>query len=138
MADKKRPILIAIIAILTMISGILMIIAGLLGGTAVFTIDLFIGTEFENWMAQLGVGMLLMGIIAFIIGFGFWKGWKIMWIIAVILYLISVIMLLIAMVLTLMSSISLGWSLIIPLVICLLILFYLTRPKVKEFFGIGG
>lgn len=136
MGDKKRPILIAIIAIITMLAGILMILAGL--GAAVITFDVFVGTPLQDWMAMLGAGMILMGIVAFVIGFGFWKGWKIMWIIAVILYLISVILLLIGIVLMFAAGVTIGLGAFVPLIICLLVLFYLTRPGVKQFFGIGG
>lgn len=136
MAGKSRPILIAIIAIITMLAGILLIAAGL--GLNFLTIDVFVGTQFESWLSGVGVGTILMGIIALIIGFGIWKGWKIMWIIAMILYLISAVLLIVSLVLMLMDGETIGAALLVPLAICLIILFYLTRKKVKEFFGVGG
>jgi len=78
----------------------------------------------------LGGGILLViGIIYLIIAGGMWNGWKIMWYIGVIVNGISLIMGL--------ASIFVGSFVgIIPLVVDIIILFYLFRPGVKEFFGI--
>jgi len=120
----SRPILITILALLSFIVGILMILGGLLATTIV---------------TVLGYGGILMGIIFLIIGFALWRGWKIAWYLGVIIYIISAIFAVVSILLLIMDG-QVNEAVVSPaiaLIISVLILFYLFRPNVKEFFGIG-
>jgi hypothetical protein len=82
----------------------------------------------------MGMGLLgpvgaVFGVINIIIGIGLIVGWKPMWYIGVIFTIID----LIASIIMVLAIIG-----IIPLIINILILYYLFRPKVKRFFGVGG
>lgn len=129
-SDKPRPIIIAILAILYFIIGVLGIIAGILvitGGVALDQIS-----EGEG-LIELGAGagavIIVLSLISLIIAGGFWNGWKIMWYIGVIFTIISLI--------GGIASIFVGGFIgIIPLIIDIIILWYLFRPNVKAFFGV--
>jgi hypothetical protein len=123
MAD--RPLLVAIIAILTIIVGLLVLIAG----AALFGTDLgdIGGLDLEGLGNIFGAGFIIAGLIYLIIGIGLWQGWKIIWYIAVILYILSLII----------SILALPAG-IISIIITIIILWYLFRPNVKAFFKIGG
>jgi len=126
MAD--RPILITIIAILTIIIALICILTG---------VGIVVGSEFITSVSgdvidfgeALGAGILIIGLIAFVVGYGFLKGWTIFWYIGVIIYALIVL-----------SSLYLiikGQPIsVIELVIALVILFYLSRPKVRTFFKV--
>jgi hypothetical protein len=128
MAD--RPILITIIAVLTIIVAVLFILAGL---------GIAIGSEFLDAGGDLadiinlgifaGLGLLILGLIMFVVGYGFLKGWTLFWYIGVIIYVFVVIFAI--------YTIIIGQPIsVIELVIALIILFYLSRPKVREFFKV--
>ena len=110
MSDKikpARPIIVTIIGILYLITGIF---AALLG------------------MGLLGPIGAVLGIVNIIIGIGLIVGWKPMWYLGVIFTIIDLIVS-IFMVLVIIG--------IIPLIINIVILYYLFTPKVKLFFGVG-
>ncbi len=62
-----------------------------------------------------------------VIGYGFLKGWRIFWILGVVFSILGIIA-------SLASFVFLGLIGIVPLLVDALILYYLTRPKVKTFF----
>jgi len=120
----SRPILITILALLSFIVGILMILGGILATTIV------------TWM---GYGGILMGIVFLIIGIALWRGWKIAWYLGVIIYIINAIFAVLSILLLIMDG-EVNDAVVSPaitLIISVLILYYLFRPNVKEFFGIG-
>ena len=137
MSEKSRPILIAIIAILTILAAIICIIGGL--GLALSDIagDIDFGVA-SDILSAAGAGVLIIGIVMLIVGIGIWKGWSIMWYIAVIIYGISLILSIISLIMMLIDGVDIGAAFIVPFIICILILYYLFRPKVKAFFGIGS
>ncbi|MDR0309483.1 MAG: hypothetical protein LBH88_01825 [Candidatus Methanoplasma sp.] len=136
MADKSRPILVAIIGLLTIIGSIVIIIAGLGLAFTEIVADLDFGIV-GDIVDILGFGLIAVGIISLIIGIGIWSGWTIMWYIAVILYVLAVIASIISLIMMVVDGeVSIGASFIISLIISILILYYLFRPKVKEFFGV--
>jgi len=65
-----------------------------------------------------------------IIAGGFWNGWAIMWYIGLIVNAIGAAF----SIYTIVTTMQIGS--VIPLIIYAVIIFYLFRPKVKEFFGI--
>jgi len=129
MAD--RPILIAIIAIITILVALSMAIMGVtiaIGSELIPEFDDPTGLINSQGMIQ-GVGFIIVGLIAFVVGYGFWRGWKLFWYIGVILYAIAVIAAVCGLILG--ESIS-----VVTLVISIVILFYLSRPKVRAFFKV--
>ncbi len=121
---KDRPVLITIIAILYFVFGVLM----LLGGAGIGLLGVAVPDAVVP-AAMLGGIVAVAGIISIIIAGGFWNGWKAIWYLAVIFGIIAIIF----------SAISLiggDVSAIIGLIIQALLLYYIFRPKVKEFFGI--
>ncbi|MBR4226430.1 MAG: hypothetical protein IKR86_06635 [Candidatus Methanomethylophilaceae archaeon] len=125
MADgKDRPVLISIIAILYFVFGVLMVLGGILiaiSGVAV--------PGLEVPVAFIGGGIIVAGVISLIIAGGFWNGWKAIWYLAVIIGIIEIIFDVIALV-------GGGVIYIVALLIQLVLLYYIFRPKVKEFFGV--
>ncbi|MBO4763462.1 MAG: hypothetical protein J5485_02405 [Candidatus Methanomethylophilaceae archaeon] len=121
--DKSRPLLITIIAILYFIAGVLGVLAGILllvGGAAVG--ELALG-------GMTGGILVVMGLINLVIAGGFWNGWKAIWYLAVIFGFISIIICVVGLFTT-------GGVSIVGLIIQALLLYYMFRPNVKEFFGI--
>jgi len=126
MAD--RPILITIIAILTIIVALICILTGVglyIGSDAISSL----GDNFTDIGNILGLGMLIMGLIMLVVGYGFLKGWTIMWYIGVICYAFNAIY-------SAYLIFNGQSSMVLDLVIALVILFYLSRPKVRAFFKV--
>jgi len=126
----NRPLLVTIL-------GILGIILGLLGALLGVIILVIGGALLRNAMSShpilaalggiIGGFVLLIGLIEIAVGWGFIKGMTWSWWVAVILYAIG----LIGAILDILSVVS-----IIPLIIDALLLYYLTRPNVKSWFGV--
>ena len=73
--------------------------------------------------------LVVMGLINLVIAGGFWNGWKAIWYLAVIFGFISIILCVVGLFTT-------GGVSIVGLIIQALLLYYMFRPNVKEFFGI--
>ena len=123
---ESRPILISLLAILYFIVGIIVVIGGILLVTGTNLVE-------DGALGSLGTlgggAMIIVGIIGLIVAGGLWNGWKIMWYLGVILMIVGIA-----------SQIYLiikgDYTSIVGIIIEVLILFYLTRPKVRAFFGI--
>ncbi|MBE6519017.1 MAG: hypothetical protein E7Z70_05720 [Thermoplasmata archaeon] len=127
-SDKNRPVIISIVAILNFLIGLFFLAGGIAMVLNIIDISTHI-PEIAEYSALGGGILLLIGIIYLVIAGGMWNGWKIMWYIGVIVNGLSLIMGI--------ASIFVGSFVgIIPLVIDAIILYYLFRPGVKEFFGI--
>lgn len=124
-----RPLGVTILAILGIISGILTIIfAGML--VALFSVipiskleDL--GTLFSLILASGSTFLVIMGIVTLVISYGLWKGASWAWWIYVILLALGIVS----------SLLSLPEG-IIGIVINGIIIYYMTRPHVKNYFGV--
>jgi hypothetical protein len=125
--------LIAILAILEFIVGLVLVLGGALLLTGVLSVS-ELEPELQNLGSAGGVALIVVGIIYLIIAGGFWNGWKIMWYIGLIVTVISIILEIAGLITGGFSGITIG--VIVPLIIDLLILFYLSRPGVREFFGV--
>src|SRR6478752_3448822 len=129
---KKRPFGITIISILFFIGGVFSLI-GILSGIQ-------------------GVVSFAFGVVYIIVGWGLWKGKRWSWLAFIILTILGVIMSIISISFIYMSpdaiqqqlpgnnsqySLALGFAIIIliEIGISLLLIYYLYRPHVKEFFG---
>ena len=104
MEQKERPFMVTLIAILFFVSAV--------------------GSSLSGFVTAGPVG-LLAGIIPLIIGFGFYKGWAIMWYLGVLFSVLGVILNLFAII-TVVA--------IVPLIVNAVILFYLFKDNVKGFF----
>jgi uncharacterized membrane protein (UPF0136 family) len=126
---KSRPTGVTIVAILNILGGIFMF---------VFVPLAVIGTSVSPALAEevddvgfvltvLGI-LIAIGIVYFVVAYGLLKGRSWAWTVAVILSIISIVL----------NVISIGSYSILTLVSIILdglILYYLYRPHVKEYFG---
>jgi hypothetical protein len=131
---KSRPILISILAILEFLGGLIVLLAGIaIVAGIVTTADV---PELASLGAVGGGALIVAGIIAIIIAGGFWNGWKIMWYLGIIFSILSLIFMIYSAV-TSGDIVGVLVANVIEIIINLLILFYLTRQGVKEFFGVA-
>ena len=130
MSQKIRPIGVTILAALQAIGGLLF----LLGGAGMMMVGSLMPMEgfampFLGALAgAVGGIFLILGIISLVIAFGLFtgKGWA---------WLCSLIFAVIGIILALLQAIGSLGSAILPIVIYLIIIYYLTRSHVKAFFG---
>ena len=128
--DKDRPIFISIIAILYFLGGLILVIGGILIALGTITASVASGEPVLGLSGTaLGAFAALMGIIYLIVAGGLWNGWGIMWYLGVIISIVSII----SSIISILASGPFG---ILGIILNLLIIYYLFRPKVKEFFGI--
>ncbi len=110
-SQKHRPLGVTIIAILTIIGGLIFLASGL--------VLLIIG---------IGIILLALGIAYLVMAYGLWKGRGWAWTITLILSAIGIVVALI--------SIAAGnIGAIFSIVIHGIVIYYLYRPNVKAFFG---
>ncbi len=122
--DKDRPMLISLIAIIYFVIGVLTLLAS--------AVILMASTVIPGLIIPIGIfaGLVAIGgLISLVIAGGFWNGWKIMWYLAVIFGILEIIGCLIMLFYG-------NVSVILALIIEALLLYYIFRPKVKEFFGL--
>ncbi len=123
----SRPVLITVLGVLKIIGAIILIIAGILGGTFIAEI---IQELYGNWGALTGgiIGgtLVVSGIIELVLAIGFFKGWKIVWYITVILYVVNAVM----------GILSFPAGLI-GTAIYIILVWYFFRPEVKDWFGLS-
>lgn len=122
--DYNRPILLTIIAILSIIFGIIIILLGvlmLIGSAVISTAELEAGLFAGAGSAVV----LIMGILFTVVGFGLMSGKSWAWWLSIIVMVLNLIL----------GLLTLD---IISIVIAALILIYLTRPNTKGWFGIGS
>ncbi len=125
---KERPTGIAILAVLQALGGLASLAGGILGliGAA------FLGGFYpqgvpgfvSGFVGIFGIFMIILAIVNFVVVYGFWTGQGWSWTIGIVVAAISII--------TNLSSLP---SSIFGLIINVAIIYYLTRPYVKKFFG---
>jgi hypothetical protein len=122
---------VTILAVLEALGGLMWLLAGT-GMIMVGALMPMFGVGlpmFVGAMAGLmGLVFLIFGIIAFVLAYGLFtgKGWAWLW--SLVFAVIGIILALFEA----MGSLSSG---ILPIIIYLIIIYYLTRPHVKAFFG---
>lgn len=118
--DKKRPFLVTLIGILFVLAGLFFLATG-----AMMYLDVAIDA-----LPSTGVGetvSIVYGIILIIVAAGFLRGWSIMWYLGVLFGVISLLLS--------AASVVMGtFSNIITVIVVLIILFYLFKRNVKDFF----
>jgi uncharacterized membrane protein (DUF2068 family) len=110
-SQKRRPLGVTIIAILTIIGGIIFLASGL--------VLLIIG---------IGIILLALGIAFLVMAYGLWKGKRWAWTITLILSAIGIILALVSIAFGNVGS-------ILSVIIHGVVIYYLYRPNVKAFFG---
>jgi len=142
MAGTPRPTGVAVLAILAAIGGILCLI----GAVVLGILSTEMATFIESMMEQYGAGAIpgigefietivlaiaavaaIIGILALIDAYGLWIGAGWAWWLTIILSILGIIG----------GILSLPGG-IISIIIDILIIYYFTRPYVKEFFGMAA
>lgn len=128
-----RPMIVTILGILYALFAVALLIvavAVMLGGDAVITeiikdnpdMDWLEGTEMV-----IGATVLIGAVVEGIISYGFLKGWSIMWYLGLILTIAGAVF-------SIMSVAAGAFASIIVLLIQVVIILYLFKPNVKQFF----
>ncbi|SRR6266436_2171452 len=146
----RRPTGVTILGVLAILGGIILLVGGIAAIGLGLVIGTYAGSAFTNALsnagysgiASIGAGTLavillalgalalILGILYFAVGVGYFggKGWA--WTLGIVVTVISIIYDIV--------QIAFGaFSNVLGLVIHVLILYYLTRPHVKAFFGKG-
>ena len=113
MAD--RPLLVTIVAALCIILGLI----GLAGGALLLGVNATVG-----WVT------IIIGLITFIVGCALWDGWTIAWYLGLILSVVNIIF----AVYNIVANDN--WSGILEIIVAVIVIWYLLRPNVKEFFKV--
>ena len=143
---KKRPTGITILAVLQIIFGVIFLIGAagmfLVASLADVTeLEDAIGEDVPDWIADnfvmafgvLGLLFLIIGIVGFVLGYGYLKGISWAWAVGIIFAVLGIIGDLIEPMVD--RTVDVLASSIIGIILGILILYYLTRPHVKSFFG---
>ncbi len=131
MSDRVRiPVFVALIGVLYFLIGLF-----LLGTGAMMLIG---GGEGGLIVAA---PLLIAGLLTFVVGYGMLKGWKIMWyigaLVALLVLIFSAIGILAGMtdLIPVEGLMDVGTAAVLPFIAGLILMFYLTRPKVRAYFG---
>jgi hypothetical protein len=136
-----RPTGVTILAVLAIIAGIFLLLGGL-GAVGLGALGVASSSGiYSSVFLAIGAVVLILGILYIAIGAGFFggRGWS--WTLGIIVSIISLIFDFVQIGLASVGgagalAAAIGGS-IIPIIISLAILYYLTRPHVKAFFGKG-
>jgi lysylphosphatidylglycerol synthetase-like protein (DUF2156 family) len=129
---RQRPTGITVLALLNFIGGGLAILLGIVfiaAGPIMAQIASGLPPIFSVLVGALGIGFLIAGLIGLVVGWGLWtgKGWA--WWLTVILEALGL--------LSGLAGIARGDpTSLIGLLIAALILWYMFKPHVKDFFGV--
>ncbi|NYT15924.1 MAG: hypothetical protein GKC02_08220 [Methanomassiliicoccales archaeon] len=118
MGEARRPILVTLVGVIYFIVGLI-----ILAGAILYLYD---GT----W--DSGLIELVIGIIYVLVGFGCFKGWSWIWVLAII---ITVLYLILNVVNLVLNNFADWVSPLIIILISMFVIWYLFTPKVKRWFG---
>ena len=126
--STDRPTGIAILAVLQALGGLASLAGGILGLIGATFLGGFypqgVPGFVSGFVGIFGVFMIILAIVNFVVVYGFWTGQGWSWTIGIVVAGISII--------TSLSSLP---SSLFSLIINGAIIYYLTRPYVKKFFG---
>lgn len=91
--------------------------------------------DFSILLIALGIIVVVLATLHFMLAYGFWKGRKWGWKLGIIFPIVGVIGSIIIYIVS--SELEILVSVIPSIIIGLIIVFYLTRPHVKAYFGKG-
>ena len=136
---KKRPTGVTIIAILIIIGGILLLLAGI-GVIAVGS--LFISQIIGLGFVIIGAIILAVGIGYIVVSYGLLKGKRWAWTITVVLLFIGIAINVVSIIfgsfainMDISTFLTVNSGNIAGIIISVIILYYLYRPHVKSYFG---
>ena len=139
MEIKKRPTGVTIIAILIIIGGILLLLAGI-GGVAVGS--LFISQIIGLGFVIIGAIILAVGIGYLVVSYGLLKGKRWALTITVVLLFIGIVINVVSIIfgsfainMDISTFLTVNSGNIAGIIISVIILYYLYRPHVKSYFG---
>lgn len=121
--DNPRPLLVTLIAIIYLLMALVFLAAAALSlGGIELEIDMS-----EELLSLFGGSSLILGLFLLVISIGFFRGWSIFWYLGVIVTVISLLL----SAATILSG-SIGS--VIPTLVLLIVLLYLFKRNVKDFF----
>jgi hypothetical protein len=137
---KKRPTGVTIIAILIIIGGILLLLAGIAG---VVVGSLSISQTIGLGFVIIGAIILAVGIGYLVVSYGLLKGKRWSWTITVVLLFIGIAINVVSIIIfgyftfdtDTSSFLTTNSGSIAGIIISVIILYYLYRPHVKSYFG---
>ena len=133
--QQSRPTGVTILAVLVFLVALSLLVGGLgtivgvgvLGLVGIFdspNISIFLPSLTIPFVGLIGIVLTILGLVGFLLAWGLWTGKSWAWIVAIIFAIIGIIFNL----LTLPGG-------IVGLILNGLIIYYLTRPAVKGYFG---
>lgn len=127
----RRPLGVTILAALEILGGIVALLGGIYVASSGAAAGMLLSSSALGTAAGgvLGGVLIVLGLVALVIAYGFLKGIKWGWWIAIVLYVLGIIS-------GIVSLIAGSYGVIISLIIDAIILYYLTRPHVKSWFGV--
>ena len=131
--QRKTPSGVRILAVVEFASGILALYGGLTISRDTGALALAGYTGGEALLSELGVLSVVLGIVSLVIGFGLWIGKRWAWLFGIVFGAVGIA---VGIVVATESSVFIA-SAIIDIVIGLIVINYLLRGNVREFFR-GG
>ncbi len=133
--QQSRPTGVTILAVLMILVALSLLVGGLgtivgvgvLGLVGIFdspNISIFLPSLTIPFVGLIGIVLTILGLVGFLLAWGLWTGKSWAWIVAIIFAIIGII----SNLLTLPGG-------IVGLILNGLIIYYLTRPAVKGYFG---
>ena len=121
--DNPRPLLVTLIAVIYLLMALVFLAAAALSlGGIELEIDMS-----EELLSLFGGSSLILGLFLLFISIGFFRGWSIFWYLGVIVTVISLL-------LSAATILSGSMGSIIPTLVLLIVLLYLFKRNVKDFF----
>ena len=121
--DNPRPLLVTLIAVVYLLVALVFLAAAALSlGGIELEMDMS-----EELLSLFGGSSLILGLFLLVISIGFFRGWSIFWYLGVIVTVISLL-------LSAATILSGSMGSIIPTLVLLIVLLYLFKRNVKDFF----
>lgn len=130
MTTRVRPTGVTILAVLEFLIGLFSLLGGLVAVAGAAFVGLVGVAALAVVALALGVFLVIMGIFSLLIGYGLWTGKSWAWTIGVIFSILGIIG-------GIISLATGNTGSIVGLILQVLIIYYLTRPYVKAYFGKG-
>ena len=121
--DNPRPLLVTLIAVVYLLVALVFLAAAALSlGGIELEMDMS-----EELLSLFGGSSLILGLFLLVVSIGFFRGWSIFWYLGVIVTVISLL-------LSAATILSGSMGSIIPTLVLLIVLLYLFKRNVKDFF----